>query len=260
MKEDQFLKVAKQAALQAGEIIQKHSGNFGEKIIKGGDKSNFATEADIKAEQAIVKIIISSFPDHNIIAEEGGAKNNKSLYTWVIDPLDGTLSFSHNFPFFSVSIGLLFENNPVLGVIYHVSAQDLYYAQENKGVYLNEKPIKVSTIDILEESACGLDFGHKKTRLGNLERYINPLISKIGYPYSVGSAVSTQALVANGILDGYVNEAWIWDFVAGTVIIREAGGMVTDFEGNEPDWTKDRLSVAASNGLIHDKILEALKL
>lgn len=257
--EDQFLKVAKQAALEVGKIIQKYSGNFGKKTIKGGDKSNFATKADIEAEKAIIKILTTNFPEHNIIAEEGGSKDKKSDYTWVIDPVDGTFSFTHNFPYFSVSIGLIFKGKPILGVIYHVSAKDLYYAQMSKGSYLNGKSIQVSKTSSLEESACGLDFGHKKTRALNLEKYVSPLISKIGYPYSVGSAVSSQALVARGILDGYVNQAWIWDFAAGTVIVREAGGRVSDFEGNEPDWTKERLNIVASNGLIHDQILEALR-
>ncbi len=257
--EDKFLKVAKQAALEAGKVIQKYSSNFGEKIIKEGDKSNFATQADLESEKAIVEIITLNFPKHNIIAEENATSNKGSEYTWVIDPLDGTFSFAHGFPFFSVSVGLLLDNQPILGVINHVSNKDLYSAQKNKGAYLNEKPMHVSKTDVLGESACGLDFGHKKTRAGNLNSYVNPLINRIGYPYCIGSAVSTQAFVAKGILDGYVNQAWVWDFAAGAVMVREAGGKVTDFEGNEPDWTKERFNIVASNGLIHDQILEALK-
>ena len=254
-----FLTVAKKAALEAGKIIQKYSANFGEKSFKGGDISNFATKADLESEKTTVKIITSNFPKHNIIAEENASVNKGSEYTWVIDPLDGTFSFAHGIPYFSVSIGLILNNKPILGVINHVSAKNLYYAQNGKGAFLNGKLISVSKINILAESACGLDFGHKKTRADNLKNYINPLINKIGYPYCVGSSVSTQALVAQGILDGYINAAWIWDFAAAAVILTEAGGKVTDFEGNEPDWSKERLNIVASNGLIHDQILEALK-
>ena len=256
---DKFLKVAKQAALEAGKIISKYSGNFGEKTIKGGDESNFATKADIEAEKAIISILSKNFPDHNIITEEQENIDRGSEFTWVIDPLDGTFSFAHRFPYFSVSIGLLLENKPIIGVINHISSKDLYYAQKGKGVYLNGKSIQVSKTKSIEASACGLDFGHKYNRVENLEKYINPLISKIGYPYSVGSAVTTQALVAQGILDGYVNQACVWDFAAGVIIVKEAGGKVTDFDGKEPDWSKDRLDIVASNGLIHDQILEALK-
>ncbi len=258
MKDD-FLKVARQAALEAGKIISKYYGEELVRNLKNEDPSNFATQADVEAENAIVKILTSNFPDHNIIAEEGSRVKNNSKYTWVIDPLDGTFSFSHGLPFFSVSIGLLFNKQPIVGVIYHVSAKDLYYGQKGKGAFLNGEVIKVSKHKVLEESACGLDFRHKQTRNENLKSYINPLINKVGYPYCVGSSVTTQALVAKGMLDAYINEAWIWDFVAGAVIIREAGGKVTDFKGNEPDWSKQRLSIVASNGLIHDQILEALK-
>lgn len=257
--EEKFLKIAKQAALEAGKIISKYSGKKHRLVLKGGDSSNFATRADIEAEEKIVEILTKNFPTHSIIAEEKTRIKNESAYTWVIDPVDGTFSFVHGIPYFSVSIGLLLDNQPFLGVINNVSGKELFYAQKDKGAFLNGKSIRVSKIKNLDESACGLDFGHKNTRSGNLDKYVIPLMSKIGYPYSVGSAVASQALVAKGILDGYVNEAWIWDYVAGAVIVREAGGKVTDFEGKEPDWSKDRLSIVASNGLIHNQILEALK-
>lgn len=257
--EDKFLKVAKQAALDAGKIISQYFGKTLKRKIKGLDPSNFATEADLEAEEKIVHILTTNFPDHNIIAEEKAKINNKSEYTWVVDPLDGTFSFSHQFPYFSVSIGLLLNSYPILGVINHVSGRNLFYAQKGKGSYLNGKPIQVSSINNLKESAVGLDFGHKKTRGHHIAKYVYPLIIRIGYPYSVGSAVSCQALVAQGILDGYVNQAWIWDFAAGAVVIREAGGQITDFMGREPDWSQDRLDIVASNGLIHDQIVEALR-
>lgn len=259
MNDSQFLKVAKQAAIEAGKIIQKYSGKKHKLNFKNGDSSNFATRVDLEAEELIVKILTKNFPDHNIIAEEKTRINNNSQYTWAIDPVDGTFSFAHGIPYFSVSIGLLLNNQSIVGIINHVSAKDLYYAQKGNGAFLNGKAIHVSSINNLEGSACGLDFGHKKTRAENMEKYVIPLIGKIGYPYSVGSAVACQALLAKGILDGYVNEAWIWDFVAGAMIVKEAGGRVTDFEGNEPDWSKERLSIVASNGLIHNQILEALK-
>ena len=259
MTDDKFLDVAKKAALEAGKIISKYSGSFGEKIIKGGDKSNFATKADIEAEEIIIEILSKYFPDHNIIGEEKGKINKGSAYTWAIDPVDGTFSFAHGIPYFSTSIGLLFNNEPYVGVINHVTENNLYQAQKAKGVFLNNKKIATTKVSNLEESAVGLDVGHKQTRKKNIESYGVRLMSRCGYPYIFGSAVTNQALVAQGMLDGYVAEAWIWDFVAGAVIVREAGGKVTDFSGNEPDWSKERLNIVASNGLIHDQMLEALK-
>lgn len=256
---DEFLKVAKEAALEAGKVIQKYSGNFGKKSIKGGDKSNFATIADIEAEKAVVKILTDNFPGHNIIAEEGTEKNKGSEYTWAIDPLDGTISFAAGIPHFTVSIGLTLNSEPVLGVIYHIANGDLYWAQKKKGAFVNNKKIKVSSNKNLEEGIISLDLGHKHKRGEKFKRYIAPLIFKASYVYSLGSGALSLAYTARGIVDLHIQAGGIWDNLGGTVIIREAGGVVTDFKGKEPDWSKEQVSIVASNGLIHGQILEALK-
>lgn len=258
MKQD-FLKVAKEVAEEAGKIITKYAGKRHQLSIKNEDSSDFATIADLKSEQKIIQILNLHFPAHNIIAEEGGKINKDSEYTWVIDPVDGTFCFAVGVPFYSVSIGLLKNNQPILGVIYNVSMKKLYWAEQGNGAFLNGKKIKVSSRNKLDEAAASLDYGHRQKRQEKIDEYITPLITKVGYPYSFGSAVATLGMVAGGILDVYVCQAWIWDFVAGAVIVREADGVVTDFEGNEPDWSQDRLSIAASNGLIHNQILEALQ-
>lgn len=257
--EDKFLEVAKKAALEAGEIISKYYGSDLRKNLKNADKSDFTTKADLEAEEKIVEILKENFPDHNIIAEEKHKIDKGSIYTWMIDPLDGSLTFDAGIPFFAVSIGLLKDNKPVLGVIYQIPFKEFYIAEEGKGAYLNGKRIYVSKKKDLAESLMVLDPGHSKRRPGKMESYILPLMNKIAYPYSFGSGVSTQGMVAKGVLDGLVSQAWRWDFTAGVVIVREAGGKVTDFEGKELDWTKDRIDLVASNGLIHDAILEVLK-
>lgn len=257
--EEKFLKVAKEAALEAGKVIVSYAGKVHQKNIKNGDASDFATEADTASEKIITKIIQHNFPDHNIVGEEDGKIDNGSEYTWVIDPIDGTFSFEIGYPSYGVSIGLLKNNEPIIGVIYQVATQELYSAEKNKGAYVNDQKISVSSREKIEEAAVVLDTGHIQKRSTKFDLYIKPLLFKVGYPYSVGSAVGCLALIGKGVFDGVVNQAWVWDFAAGTVIIREAGGKVTDFEGNEPDWSKDRLNIIASNGLLHDKILEILK-
>jgi len=259
MNEDDFLKVAKQAALEAGKVIQKYSGKDQQKKVKHEDPIDYATEADIEAEGAIVKILSSNFADHNILGEEQTRIDKKSRYTWVIDPLDGSISFGSGIPYYSVSIGLLDDNEPILGVIYIVSFNKLYWAQKGKGAFLNGKSIQASQKSSLRESVGTLDFGHNVKRQYKLDLYVNKLITKIGYIYSFGSAVASLGMIAEGTLDLNVNHAYPWDFVAGAVIVREAGGEVTDFAGNEPDWTKERLNIVVSNGLIHNQILEALR-
>ncbi len=257
--ESKFLKVAKEAALKAGKIIEKYYGKKLEKKVKDGDNSNFATQADLEAEEIITKIIIANFPTHNIIAEEGGKTDRKSKYTWTIDPLDGTISFVSGLPFFAVSIGLLEENQPILGVINWVANQELYWAQKGKGAYLNGKRIHVSKIDNLEKVILGVGFGKRSIRQQKVDKYLLPLMNKVRYIYCLeGSAISLMS-VAKGNFDSYATIAWIWDFAAGAIIVEEAGGKVTDSQGVAPDWTKDRLDIVASNGLIHDQILEALK-
>lgn len=259
MENNDFLKVAKQAALEGGEIISKYFGRKQQYKFKNEDKSDFATQADLKAEQKIIQILTKNFPKTSIITEEGGKTDQDSEYTWVIDPLDGTFSFVVGVPFYAISIGLLKNNNPFLGVTYNVSMKQLYWAKVGKGAFLNSKKIQVSSKNNLNETAACLDFGHRQKRQGKIDKYVTPLITKIGYPYSFGSAAATLGMVAEGVLDADICEAWIWDFAAGSVIVREAGGKVTDFKGNEPDWNKERLNIVASNGLIHDQILEALR-
>lgn len=254
-----FLKVAKQAALEAEKVIQKYSGKDQLKNIKHEDASDLSTEADLEAEKIIVSLLKQAFPGHNIISEENEKNDKGSEYTWVIDPLDGTFSFLQGIPFFGISIGLLKENKPVLGVISHIGFNNLYWGMEGKGAYLNGEKIKVSSQTKLNEAGVVLDLGHMAKRQSKIDLYVTPLITKVGYNYSFGGAVAILGMVAQGILDGNVNQAWLWDFVAGAVIVREAGGKVTDFAGEEPDWSKERLNIVASNGLIHNQILEALK-
>lgn len=259
MNEDKFLKVAKEAALEAGKIISKYAGKSLQKNIKGGDESDFATKADLEAEKIIINILSKQFPDHNIIAEEETNINKNSDYTWAIDPLDGTISYVAGVPSFTVSIGLLKNDKPILGVIYHVAGQNLYWAQLGKGAFLNGERIRVNRKNKLESSMVSLDFGHKNKRQEKFKTYISPLMNKVGYIYNLGSGVLSMAYTATGVLEAHIQIGGVWDSLAGTIIIREAGGKVTNFKGQEPEWNKGQVDVVASNGLIHDQILEALK-
>lgn len=257
--EDEFLKVAKQAALDAGKIISQYFGQVSKVTIKNNDPSDFATKADIEAERIIVKILSNHFPSHNILAEEGSGFKKGSEYIWAIDPIDGTISYVAGMPNFTVSIGLLKNNLPILGVIYHVAAKDLYYAEKSKGAFLNNQKITVNHKDELAKSVLSFDFGHKNSRQEKFNAYISPLLNKVGYVYSLGSGALELAYTSCGILEGLIQTGGVWDVLAGTVIVIEAGGKVTDLKGQEIDWTRDQISIAASNGLIHNQILEALK-
>jgi len=157
--EEKFLKVAKQAALEAGKIISKYYGSKYQYNFKNEDNSDFATQADLESEEKVVEILTENFPDHSIIAEEKTRIEKQSEYRWAIDPLDGTFAFSIGVPYFCVSIGLIKNNKPILGVIYQPALNNLFYAQVGKGAYLNDKRIYASKRDKLDKCAVVLDFG-----------------------------------------------------------------------------------------------------
>lgn len=267
--DENFLKVAKQAALEAGKII---SGLYGQehKLMFKTDNSDFATQADLEAEKMIVEVISKRFPSHNIIAEEKARIDHQSKYTWAIDPVDGTISFASKLPFFAVSIGLLENNQPIVGVIYDVERKDLYWAQKGKGAYvstvsgkaspayLNGKKISVSKTTKLADAVIGLGIGSMGRRKDKLKEYFFPLLDKVRYIYMLNGGAVTMAFLARGSLDAIPNWAWIWDQAAAGIIITEAGGVVSDRFGNPVDWSADRTEFIASNGLIHNQILEAL--
>lgn len=259
MTDNKFLKVAKQAALEAGKVILKYYGQKHELKFKNNDISDFATQADLKAEEKIVNFLIKNFPEHNIIAEEKTMINKNSEYTWAIDPIDGTVSYASKMPFFSVSIGLLENNQPIVGVIYHVERKDLYWAIKGKGAYLNGKKISVSKTTRLEDAVVGLGIGSIGRRKTKLDEYFFPLLDKVRYIYMLGGGAVTMAFLAKGSLDAFPNKAWIWDQAAAGIIITEAGGKISDRFGSPVDWSADRTEFIASNGLLHDQILEALK-
>ncbi len=256
--EDKFLKIAKEAALEAGKAMMKLYGqNY--KTATKSDKSDLVTEADLTSEKIIVGIITKNFPSHNIISEEKVRIDNKSEYTWAVDPIDGTVSFASHVPFFAVSIGLLKDNEPIVGVIYHVEQKDLYWAQKGQGAFLNGKKISVSKTNKLDRAVIGLGIGTITRRKAKLKDYFYPLLNKVLYVYMLGGGAVTMALVARGSLDAAPNAAWIWDQAAAGIIIPEAGGKISDRYGNPVDWSKDRAEFICSNGLIHGDILKALK-
>lgn len=258
MKESKFLQVAKEAAIKAGEAVAKLYGRKHSLKYKS-DPSDFATEADLESEKIILKIVTKNFPDHNILSEESGknlAKN--SPYLWVIDPLDGTTTFVAGLPFFSISIGLLKNGQPIIGVINRVSENELYWAERGKGAFLNKQKIMVSKKDLLKNSVLGLEYAYAHIRKEEIETVHKRLVAKVRYPFTFGGTAVSLALVARGILDGYYHGAHPWDFAGGAMIIEEAGGRITNIQGKPIDWSKDWMEVLGTNGLIHEQILAIL--
>ena len=246
-----FLDVAVEAALEGGEILVAEFHRPLEITYKGD--VDLVTQADRKSEKAIVARLRSHFPEHTIVAEEGGGLETASSYKWFVDPLDGTTNFAHGYPCFAVSIGLEHAGELVAGAIYQPISRELFTAEKGAGAYLNSKRISVSKIDRLATSLLVTGFPSiKRTQNPNIHYYWDFTLRSHGVRRD-GSAAMDLAAVACGRFEGFWEFGLHpWDTAAGVLLVREAGGVVTDFAG-KPYHPGDHETVA-SNGLIHDQM------
>lgn len=259
MKHDTMLHTAIYAAREAGTILLHHLGALREIEIKHDQEFNLVTEADRNAELRIVDILLTSFPDHGILGEEGGTRNTSSAYTWLIDPLDGTTNYTHAFPIFSISIALEFNGELQLGVIYDPIRDEMFSAQRGKGAFLNGRRIRVSETTRIEKAmlVTGFPYNIRENPDFCYERFIG-FLKEAQAIRRLGSAALDCAYVAAGRLDGFWEVSLQpWDKAAGHLLIEEAGGRVSDFSGATHDIYK--LPFLGSNGRIHDHMLRVLE-
>ncbi len=251
-----FLEVAVSAAKTAGSLLLE---NFpGKREISYKGRINIVTEMDVQSEKIIVSRINKEFPDMSILAEEGTDKINNSKYRWIIDPLDGTVNYAHNFGFWCVSIALEERNKGIIvGAVYAPYLNELYTALKGSGAELNKKPLQVSSVNELEKSfiATGFPYDIKETQ--NSIVYFNKFLLKAQAIRRVGSAAIDLCYVASGKFDGYWEMGlYPWDTAAGILILEEAGGNVSDFSGRK--FTPYKKEILATNGLIHSEMMEVL--
>lgn len=242
---------------EAGQIIREGFGkNFSVEFKT--NKSNLVTEIDKKAEKLIVDYVEKKFPSHGIIAEEGSSKRGSSDFAWVIDPLDGTTNFAHGLPIFSVSIGIVKGNDAICGAVYDVMRDVIYTAEKGSGAFQNWRKITVSNNSDIEQSllVTGFPYDIKSNPSHAIERF-NAFLTEARAVRRLGSAAIDFCYVANGVFDGfwevYLNP---WDICAGKLIVEEAGGIVTDFNGNGIDIFSKQ--ILATNRLAHTKMMEIL--
>jgi myo-inositol-1(or 4)-monophosphatase len=254
MKE--YLEVAKTAAVKAGTMLRERINGSRKISYKGA--INLVTEMDRISESMVVETILGTFSGHGILAEEETQISNSSDYLWIIDPLDGTTNYAHGYPSFSVSIGLEFSGDIIIGVVYDPMRDELFSAVRGQGAFLNGKPIAVSNNDILIRSllATGFPYDRAVSRENNLN-YFNALIMASQEIRRSGSASLDMCAVAAGRLDGYWElKLHPWDVAAGCLIVREAGGRVSDFSGTL--FNIHDKEIVASNGIIHGLMLDTL--
>jgi len=249
-----FLDIARQAAHKGGTVLQKYWGHL-KHVRKKSLEGDLVTEADNESEEQIIEIITKNCPEHQILSEESGIhKAQNEDYLWVIDPLDGTTNYTHQFPMVAVSIALYFKGSPLIGIVYNPILGEFFEAVQGQGSTLNGKSIHVSSVDQLEKSllATGFAYNRRETEDNNYAEFCHLTNSCQGVRRA-GSAALDLSYVACGRLDGHWEIGLKpWDVAAGALIIEEAGGCVTSFK-NEPLDIYDEV-ILGTNGLIHDQI------
>ena len=242
-------------ATEAGakELLRFFNTDF--KITNKEGINNPVTEADHAAEKAIFEIIKKDFPTHFILSEEAGEIKMDSEYKWIIDPIDGTINFANGIPICCVSIGVEHNGKMVMGAVYNPLMNEFYFAEKGMGASLNDKKIVVSSKEKVINSCLvtGFPYTYLDTPNGPLQVF-EKLIRK-GVPVRrLGSAAIDLCWVAAGRFDGfYEHKLQAWDSAAGFLIVEEAGGKVTDFNGNY--YSVYQPGLIATNGLIHDELL-----
>jgi len=278
-----FLKTAIEAALAAGKIIRANFGKAHQTFYKGGNPVNLVTETDKRAEVKILSILRKQFPDHRIVAEESNPCAGEGLchgasfvgvtlgfaerragrspqLCWYVDPLDGTSNFDHGYPFCCTSIAVAQGENVLVGVVYDPIADELFHAEKGKGAYLNKKRIRVSKVTNLKKAFLGTGFPYDRTE--KADEYIVAFKNFVKHALGVrrdGAAALDLAYAAMGRFDGFWElKLHAWDVAAGTLLIQEAGGKLSDFKGRSHSLFNH--TVVSSNGILHQKILDVLAL
>jgi myo-inositol-1(or 4)-monophosphatase len=252
-----LLDTAVYAAQQAGALLldYAHKGI----TIAHKNSVNLVTEADHASEQCVIDVIKTSFSDHSILAEERGAEANPlSPYKWIIDPLDGTTNFAHGYPAYCVSIGVEHDGAGLLGVVYDPTRRELFLGEAGGGAYLNDVVLHVSTTNLLDRAlvVTGFAYDIRDTPVNNLDHFVSFALKAQGLRRT-GTAALDLCYVAAGRFDGYWElKLHPWDMAAGVLILREAGGRVTDFSGQGFSLYGQQL--VASNGLIHGEMVALL--
>ncbi|APZ43055.1 inositol monophosphatase family protein [Acidihalobacter ferrooxydans] len=229
-----FLNTAVKAARIAGSFIQRHADRLDTLTVEKKQRNDFVSEVDRQAEDSIIRTLRKAYPSHAILAEESGHSGDGE-YQWIIDPLDGTTNYLHGIPHYAVSIALRYRNRIEHAVVYDPAKDEMFSASRGAGATLNNRRIRVSSCKTLEGALLGTGIPFREDQdidsyMGSLRAFLGP-IAGIRRP---GSAALDLAYVAAGRFDGYW-EAGLhpWDIAAGVLLVREAGGLVTDFEADD---------------------------
>ena len=244
-------------AKRAGSYISDERKKFSLDVVERKHTHDYVSYVDKGSEQLIVTALRELLPDAGFITEEGSAGHDRQQLLWVIDPLDGTTNFIHNYAPYAVSIALLRGEQILLGVVYEICADECYYAWKDGGAFMNGQCLHVSRQKIDDALLCLQLPYNSEAYKPVAKHFIETFYGRCATIRMNGSAAMSLCYVAAGRLDGYA-EKYIgqWDYMAGALIVQEAGGIVTDYDGNN-DFTCGN-SVVATNGLVQEDILQAI--
>jgi myo-inositol-1(or 4)-monophosphatase len=258
MKTEAYLKVAVEAAREAGRMLRENLDASREIVYKG--EVDLVTNFDNRSQRMIFDRLAKNFPDHDFVAEEGLDQKTGNEYRWIFDPLDGTTNYAHRFPFFSVSIALEFKGQVICGVVYDPMRDETFSGIRGCGAFLNGNRIKVSTIDDLDKSllATGFPYDLRKSDDNNIAHF-NNFVIRAQAIRRCGSAALDLCYIACGRFDGFWElKLKPWDVAAASLIVQEAGGHLSDFKNRE--FHIHSHETLGTNGLIHQQMLNVLRM
>lgn len=249
------------AAVSAGELINHRAGDLLDGEVREKGAHDLVTVLDEQVQDMLVSRLSAAFPDHAFLAEEGELSSGEievDGFRWIIDPIDGTTNFSRGAPPYAVSIGLQHEDRVVVGVILEPSRNEMYTAIRGEGLLLNGRPLGVSHTKTLEEAIVATGFPYRAiTHLEPFLEVLSTFIQRCHGFRRLGSAATDLAYVAAGRFDGFYEIGLSpWDMAAGSLLVEEGGGVVTAFDGSPHSLFSNE--IVATNGLLHDEILEII--
>lgn len=258
MRLDSYMEAAKEAARKAGAVLRENIDETSKIIFKGD--IDLVTNFDTQCQSIIFEHLSKNFPDHDFLAEEGLSEEKGAEFQWIIDPLDGTTNYVHNFPVFTVSIALAENMEIVLGVVYDPMREEMFSAIKGESAYLNGKEIKVSSVDDLDKSliSTGFPYDVRESKENNIVHF-NNFLTRVQGIRRCGSAAMDLCYVACGRFDGFWElKLKVWDMAAGALIVQEAGGRISDFQDGEFSFFDS--DILATNGLIHYQMVNVLQM
>ncbi|MDD5071582.1 MAG: inositol monophosphatase family protein [Patescibacteria group bacterium] len=249
-------KISIECVKEAGQFLMANINKVKEVSFKA--KSDIVTNIDIGSEKIIIDKIKINFPEHSILSEESGFTGQHTGYIWIMDPIDGTMNYYHASAPFRVALCLVYQQQPIISAIYNPVKDELYFAEAGKGAMLNNRKIHVDENNELKKSVVLTHISSKKDARARTILALDSIFKKTLHMRMFGSGLAAMSYIASGKFDIFFNvKTYPWDILPGSLLIQEAGGTVTDIEGKQ--ITIESTSVLATNGKVHDQMLELLE-